>query len=184
VLRDDTPCAPSSLYSRTKLAGTEGVRRVSAGRGLPAVVARPFTVFGPGEHEGRLFPSLLRAARDGIDLPLSEGLQRRDFAFVGDVAEALVALATSPSAAATHGDVVNVATGTMHSVRDFVRAAATVLGIPAERLRFGALPAYADEMAHEGVSVERYRRHTGRSLPAHLADALTRAVAAWRALHG
>jgi nucleoside-diphosphate-sugar epimerase len=180
VLREDTPCQPTSLYSRTKLAGTEGVRRVCEERGLAAVVARPFTVFGPGEHEGRLFPSLMRAARERTDLPLSEGLQRRDFAFVGDVADALVALATSPHMAS--GDVVNVATGSMHAVRDFAHTTSVVLGMPAERLRFGALPGYPDEMAHERVSVARYRDRTGRSLPMDLTDAITRAVDAWDTL--
>src|SRR5262249_30320399 len=66
-LRETSPCRPTTVYGRTKLAGTLAVARVAReGRGLRAVVARLFTVYGAGERPGRLLPTLLDAAeRDG-----------------------------------------------------------------------------------------------------------------------
>ena len=135
VLREDSPSATTTLYGETKLAGTTAlVERARAG-GTRAIVARLFTVYGPGEHAGRLLPTLLAAAASGSDVELSEGVQRRDFAYVEDVAEGLLRLAVSP---AEPGDVVNLATGVMQSVRDFVQTSAHVAHMARDRLLFGA----------------------------------------------
>ncbi|MBC7898272.1 MAG: NAD-dependent epimerase/dehydratase, partial [Cytophagaceae bacterium] len=165
---------PFTTYGRTKLAGTRAVSEVAVGRGTRALTARLFTVFGEGEHEGRLFPSLVAAAAAGGPIDLSDGRQRRDFAFVGDVADALIALGDLP---VPPGDVVNVASGQLHTVEAFVRAAAVALGMPESHLRFGTLPTRNDEMAHDGVSVDRMRSRLGHALTADLDDMVRRAIA-------
>lgn len=173
-LREDTPPFPNTLYGRSKLEGTLGLASASAHLGLPAVTARLFTVYGPGEHEGRLLPTLLRAAAASPPHPieLTAGLQRRDFTFVDDVAEGLLRLGVVRGApgdpalgpgepACALGEVVNLATGVLTPVRAFTERAAAVLGIDPARLRFGALPARPEEMAHEPVAIERLRALTG-----------------------
>lgn len=158
-LDETTAPAPSTLYGRSKLAGTTGVAEIAATTGLPALTARLFTVYGPGERRGRLLPSLLAAAAaaDG-PLALTEGRQRRDFTYVGDVAEGLLRLGASETAP---GEIVNLATGRLMEVREFVRIAARILAIAPERLRFGALPSRPAEMTHDPVSLERLLRLTG-----------------------
>ncbi len=157
-LAEDTPEAPDTPYGRTKLDGTRALARLCPELGLPGLTARLFTVYGPGEHEGRLLPSLLHAAASGTALDLTSGEQQRDFTCVDDVAEGLVRLALS---AAPPGAVVNLATGTLVSVRAFAERAAAVLGIPPAHLRFGRIPTRESEMRHEPVSVERLRALTG-----------------------
>ena len=160
-LREDTPPAPTGLYGRSKLAGTEALARAASSGVLRAVSARLFTVYGPGERAGRLLPSLLEAARTGTELPLTAGNQRRDFTYVDDVAEGLLRLGVLSTPAL---GAVNLATGTLEAVRRFAERAAVVLGLPEERLRFGVLPGRPDEMMHDGVSVERLQELT-RWLP-------------------
>jgi nucleoside-diphosphate-sugar epimerase len=179
VLTEYTMPVPTTLYGQTKLRGTLALRHVAERQGSRAVTARLFTVFGAGEHEGRLFPSLLSAVRSGERLRLTDGRQRRDFAYVSDVAALLVDLALSEF---TPGEAVNLAAGTMHSVRDFVEEAARQLQLPREQLEFGALPTRPEEMAHDGVSVERLRALTGRTLPGDLPAIIGRAVADSRRL--
>ena len=77
------PTAPDTLYARTKLAGSMALQRFCVEHGFSALTVRLFTVYGPGEHAGRLLPSLLEAARRGNDFLLSVGYQQRDFAYVG-----------------------------------------------------------------------------------------------------
>ncbi len=148
----------TTLYGRTKLAGTRRLAEVAARRSLPALTARLFTVYGPGEHEGRLLPSLLAARDGGDDLPLTAGEQRRDFTWIGDVAAGLARLGARPC---EPGWVVNLATGRSTRVREFVEAAALELGIAPERLRFGTLPTRAEEMQHDPVNVGRLRACLG-----------------------
>ena len=157
-LAESTAPRPTTLYGRSKLAGTQVLTDVCQESGLRGVTARLFTVYGPGEHEQRLLPSLLRTAESGRPLDLTSGRQQRDFTFVGDIAEALLRLGAS---ADEPSEVVNVASGRFTTVRDFVETAAQVLGIERDLLHFGAVPVRDDEMEHEPVSVERLQKRTG-----------------------
>lgn len=149
---------PTTVYGRTKLAGTCAVTDLAASGRVRAVTARLFTVYGPGEHPGRLLPTLLAAAAGTGRIPLTAGTQQRDFTYVDDVAAGLVALGL---VAACEEPVLNLATGRLLSVRAFVKAAAAVLRIAPERLDFGARPTRPDEMEHEPVTVDRLRRVLG-----------------------
>lgn len=151
-LEEDSVAAPTTLYGATKLAGTQAVRRAADDSLLRAVTARLFTVYGPGEHPGRLLPSLVRAARSGAPLELTDGQQRRDFTFVGEVAEGLLRLGRLGAEAS---GIVNVASGTLTTVRAFVERAAAILGITDDQLHFGMVPTRRHEMAHDPVSITR-----------------------------
>ena len=109
-------------------------------------------------------------AATGSTVRLSAGTQRRDFGYVEDVAEGLLRLGLSSGAP---GQVVNLATGRLSSVREFAETAAHVLGLSPDRLEFGTEPVRADEMQISGVEVARLRDLTGFSLPSDL-DALLR----------
>ena len=170
---EDGPAVPHTAYGRTKLAGTTALRAVAAATGLASVTARFFTVFGPGEHERRLLPTIRQAARAGSAATLSSGRQRRDFTYVGDVAEGLLRLGLS---AGTPGEIVNLATGRMTSVRAFAEAAAKVLELPPDRLLFGTEPIRADEMRITAVDVSRLELRTGWMPDPDLERGIRRAV--------
>lgn len=168
-LSEETHCTPTTVYGRTKLAGTLAVADVSGTTGLRAVTARLFTVYGPGEHHGRLLPSLLDTADSGRPLDLTDGSQRRDFTFVEDAAEGLLRLgAAEPQA----GAIVNLATGRLETVRGFAETAGRVLSISPELLRFGARAGRPAEMEHDNVSVERLRGLTGWSPSTSIGDGI------------
>lgn len=149
---------PTTQYGWTKLAGTELVAEAVATGSLAALTARLFTVYGPGEHEGRLLPSLLQGAvSDGL-IPLTAGTQQRDFTYVADVAEGLLRLGLLPEPTYS---IVNLATGKLHQVKDFVMEAARVLHIDPNRLGFGLLPSRPDDMRHSEVHTTRLHQLLG-----------------------
>ena len=157
-LAEDSVPRPRTWYGKTKLAGTEALTRCSMSLGIPTLTARLFTVYGPGENAGRLLPSLVHAADTNTTVELTAGTQQRDFTYVQDVAEGLLRLAlvqTEP------GDVVNLATGKLASVRDFAEIAARILHLPSTSLRFGERPTRPEEMAHDDVAIHRLRKLTG-----------------------
>jgi nucleoside-diphosphate-sugar epimerase len=178
---EDAEPGPRTLYGRTKLAGTRLLAECAARRRLPSVTARLFTVYGPGEHPGRLLPSLLAAARAGEPLSLTGGEQRRDFTYVEDVAEGLLRLG---AAGCRPGETLNLATGTLQSVRQFAEQAADILGMPRGHLRFGALPLRGDEVAYPEVPVARLRELTGWSPPTGVAGGIRRTLEVARRLGG
>ncbi len=174
IVHEHGEVQPGTVYGRTKLAGTQAIARAAAAGGARAMTARLFTVFGPGEHEGRLLPSLRHAAAGGEPVDLTDGTQTRDFAFVDDVARALLHLADSSF---TAGEVVNIASGRLHTVRAFGEAVARASGMSGDRLRWGALPARPDEMHHQAVSVDRMVALLGYSLSPDLDEIVGRALA-------
>jgi nucleoside-diphosphate-sugar epimerase len=161
---------PTSAYGRTKHAGTRAVADATAG-GLPAVVACLFTVYGPGEHPGRLLPSLIEIARRPAHLSLTTGDQRRDFTYVDDVVEGLLRLGLADPAPEA---IVNLATGRLASVREFAETAARVLGFDATLLGFGDVPTRPDEMFHGPVLVARLERAIHWKPATPIADGIRR----------
>lgn len=155
ALSEETPTNPTTEYGRTKLDASLRVA-AAAREGLAASVARLFTVYGPGEHPGRLLPSLIAAARSGERVELSSGVQRRDFTYVDDVVEGLLRLGLSSPA--PDEAIVNLATGRLTSVREFVERAAAILPIDPSKLAFGARDTRAEEMWHDEVDLTRLCR--------------------------
>jgi UDP-glucose 4-epimerase len=158
---------PATLYGRSKAEGTRALTRCCQSCGVKGLTARLFTVYGPGEHPGRLLPSLLEAAREQKRLEMTAGTQMRDFTYVEDVADGLLRLGL---ATAYPGEIVNLATGRLTSVRRFAETAAKILCIPGDRLVFGSLPTRSEEMRHDPVTVERLRRSTGWVPPTNVAE--------------
>jgi nucleoside-diphosphate-sugar epimerase len=173
-LAEDVVPQPLTLYGQSKLAGTLALASCARKYGLAAVTARLFTIYGPGEHAGRLLPSLMRLRRSGASLDLTAGLQQRDFTHVEEAAEGLLRLGLC---SLERGVTVNLATGCLTSVRAFAETAAAELGIAANRLRFGALPARPEEMVHLPVAVGRLRRLTGWVPGVTIAEGIRRTIA-------
>jgi UDP-glucose 4-epimerase len=169
-LNENTMCTPTTLYGRTKLAGTVEIQQ----SGARALTARLFTVYGPGERQGRLLPALIECARTQTPLQLTDGRQLRDFTFVGDVADGLLRLGL---AAAQPGEIVNLATGQLATVRSFAERAGAVLGMDPALLQFGALPTRSEEMTHAPVSITRLRELTAWSPPTSIEQGIRATIA-------
>jgi nucleoside-diphosphate-sugar epimerase len=172
-LREDGPANPTTAYGKSKLEGTRAVVERCAALGLRGMVARVFTVYGPGEHSGRLLPSLIEAKRTGKALDLTSGVQRRDFTYVEDVAEGLLRLGLVSSGG---GGIVNLATGQLTSVRGFAESAAGILDIPWGHLRFGKIPARDGEMEHDPISLERMRHLVEWTPPVTIAQGIRKTM--------
>ena len=153
-LNEKTLPEPFLLYGMSKLKGTLQLKESCEALKLPGLTARLFTVYGPGEHAGRLFPSLQAVANSRKPLPLTSGFQKRDFTYVSEVAEGLLRLGLAEPLA---GDWVNLATGKLNTIRDFVGVVAREYAIPRELLIFSAIPTREDEMHHDPVSVRRLK---------------------------
>jgi len=176
-LHESTPAKPTTLYGRTKLEGTVRLKGVCAETGLRGITARLFTVYGPGEHLTRLLPTLCASSRTQCPIELTAGTQRRDFTYVDDVAEGLLRLGLSET---PPGEVVNLATGRLTSVREFAETAARVIGLDPGRLRFGVLPVRPEEMSHAPVTVRRLVDLTGWRPPTDVTTGITQTWSSWR----
>lgn len=117
-----------SPYAAAKLGAEQLVESYRIAYGMPVVVLRPFSVYGPRQSRGGVIASIMRqliadsGATRSVELAAPDVV--RDFCFVEDVAEALVTAAIGSREAST----LNVATGRGTSIANIARAAAEAIG--------------------------------------------------------
>jgi len=171
-LEESATPAPLGLYGTTKLQGTVRLQQACQAVGLQGVTARLCQLYGPGEHPGRLLPSLMAARGQEGPLVLSVGTQRKDFTYVADVAEGLLRLGLSQG---HPGEIVNLATGKLTTVREFATTAAHLLRLDPATLRFEK-PIPDNELEHEDIATGRLLDLTGWIPPTGVADGIRQTV--------
>jgi nucleoside-diphosphate-sugar epimerase len=171
---ESTPLEPATLYGACKHATHVAARAVADELGVALAWGRIFFLYGPGEPEGRLVSSVARALVAGEDVSTTDGLQRRDFMHVADVAAAFAALVDAEITGA-----VNVASGDAVSVRELIKLLEQASGV-SDRVQFGALPARPEEPAVVAADVRRLRTEVGFQPAIALAAGLAQTIGWWR----
>lgn len=123
---EQTPLQPRGFFGGTKAAGSLLLAAAAGERGVRSAVLRAFQVYGPQDHPGRLVPTVLRAAAEGTELPLTAPGQRRDWVHVDDVVEACLRAALADDLPA--GQVLNVGTGVQTANEELVALVEQVTG--------------------------------------------------------
>src|SRR3972149_4482449 len=119
-LREDAPLNPHSPYAVSKLSADYYVRTIGDLWSIETMCLRVFNAYGPGQHlpasHPPVIPNFLRqAVRGGTLVMHSDGRQTRDYVFVDDVVNAMVAAATAPGVERLR---INVGSGTETSSRE------------------------------------------------------------------
>ena len=103
------PLVGQSPYSATKIAADKLVESFYLSFQLPVVTARPFNTFGPRQTARAVIPTIISQLLSGAEsLTLGELTPTRDFNYVLDTVDALIALGLCPNA---EGRVINIGTG-------------------------------------------------------------------------
>jgi dTDP-glucose 4,6-dehydratase len=125
--REDAPLAPRSPYAAAKAAGELLVRSYVITHGVDAVVTRGSNTYGPYHHPEKLIPLFVTNALDDRPLPLyGDGLQRREWLYVGDHAAAVDFVLRHGEAGRTY----NIAGPTERTNREDVTLLLEQLGKP------------------------------------------------------
>ncbi|HEX2470441.1 MAG TPA: dTDP-glucose 4,6-dehydratase [Candidatus Limnocylindrales bacterium] len=125
--REGDPLAPRSPYAAAKAAGELLVRSYVVTHGLDAVVPRGSNTYGPYHHPEKLIPLFITNAIDDLPLPLyGDGMQRRDWLYVSDHADAIDHVLRHGAT----GETYNIPGGTEMANRDTVRLLLERLGKP------------------------------------------------------
>ena len=130
----ETPLEPATFYGIAKDATHRVVAGFAERASFELAWARPFLLYGPGEDERRLIPSVTRSLLEGNVADVSDGTLVRDFLHVEDVALAFVALIESE----VQGPV-NISSGVGVTLREVIERVAQAAGAPG-LVRFGAVP--------------------------------------------
>jgi nucleoside-diphosphate-sugar epimerase len=128
--QEDFPFAPfPEPYALSKVRGDELVQRMIAEEGLPAVIVRPGTFFGPGDqlHFGRIADRL----RSGRGIIVGRGNNALPLVYVSDVVQGLL-LALDHERAL--GQAFNITNDEPLTQKEFLLAIAREIGAGAPRV--------------------------------------------------
>lgn len=148
---------PFSAYAASKVAAWAFGRMYWRAYNLPIVTVRPFQVYGPGQPDHTLIPAAIHAALSGRDLPMTEGEQQRDFIYVEDVVEGMLAAGLVPG---IDGESLDLGSGIARPIREVVERIGELTGATG-RILYGALPYRPSEVMHLVADAERTARLTG-----------------------
>jgi UDP-glucuronate 4-epimerase len=123
---EDSPTRPFSPYGVTKLAMEHLALAYGENWGLPVVLLRYFTVYGPGQRPDMVLHKFITAGAQGLPVTVyGDGEQVRDFTYVSDAVAATIAATTVD---VPPGSVLNVAGGSSCTVNELVRLVAQGMG--------------------------------------------------------
>lgn len=176
--REDLALRPQAPYDVSKAAADLIARSYWPACGLPVATARLTNVYGPGDrHRSRLVPGATMAALAGRAPEIrSDGTPERDFLFIDDAVEALLAIARALDREEARGQAFNAGAGHAHQVRDVVGRICALAGTGVEPDVRGA-PAAPDR---QYVDTAKLRELTGWGPSVGLEDGLRRTVAWYR----
>jgi nucleoside-diphosphate-sugar epimerase len=124
------PVQPLSPYAVAKLAGEHYVATYARLYDLATVRLRYFNIFGPRQDPenqyAAVIPKFSQCALRGEAPPIfGDGLQSRDFTYVGNAVDANLLACTAPNVS---GELMNIACGTRFSLLELVQAINSILG--------------------------------------------------------
>jgi len=133
-VREDAIPNPRSPYAVSKLAAEYYVRTIGALWGIETVCLRVFNAYGPGQHlppvHAPVVLNFLRQAiQNGTLVIHGDGSQTRDYVYLDDVVNAMVAAANAPD---IDQAIINVGSGRETSVRELARLVIEVTGTQPE----------------------------------------------------
>jgi len=123
--------APISPYGVSKLAGDLYARVYGRLHGLKTVVARPFSVYGPGLRRQVVWDILTKLHQKNPPMLHGTGGETRDFVFVEDLCRALIAVAAEGKG------LYNVCSGQETTIAELALRLAKLSGV--EPLRFSGV---------------------------------------------
>jgi dTDP-glucose 4,6-dehydratase len=134
--RETDPLAPRNIYSALKAGGDILAQTYAAVFKLDIVIARPANNYGPRQFEEKLMPKILtrffkiKAGLESPKVPIyGDGGQIRDWLYVRDTAEALLALYEKGKT----GEAYNLGAHQFRTVLEVVQAISPLVGVDWEK---------------------------------------------------
>jgi nucleoside-diphosphate-sugar epimerase len=176
---------PLCVHAIHKLMAEQYLRLYQRLYGISYAVARVTNPYGPGQPRSRIdygvVNRLIHLALVGETLPIyGDGRQRRDYIYIDDVVEALLALGLPDGPSLAASGVFNVGTGIGTSIADMATAITRTAG--GGRLGFVPWPPLAEQIETGDfvADITRIRAEFGWQPAVALEEGLRRTVAFYR----
>ena len=140
--REDMPVRPVSHYAISKAIASQFALEMHAAKDLPVTILRIFTAYGLGQPDKMFFSQLINHAILNCHFNMSDGVQKRDFVHVDNVAAAIKASITADNAV---GRIINIAGGKGIRLCDLANHVWKRCGADEDKLHLGSREKIGDD---------------------------------------
>jgi len=154
VIDETYPVNPKTAYAATKLACLDLVKCFCEIHEIEWYWFRLFPLFGPGESDRWLIPSLIKAMCTKDSMDLTPGEQLLPYLYVGECAKAIV----SPLQTDDKSGIYNVCADNPRPLKELVTMIKDKVN-PAFKLNFGALPYRFGQSMFMGSHTDKLARN-------------------------
>lgn len=121
---ESSALAATNPYALSKKLAEEACQFYAERYGVSVTVLRPFNIYGPGQSETFLVPTILKQLESRTEVRVRDLEPRRDYIYVTDVVDAIIR-----AVAASGGySVLNLGSGRSSSVAELIHAIQQVWG--------------------------------------------------------
>lgn len=160
-VQEDHPLQGQSTYAASKISADKLAESFYCSYGLPVVILRPFSVYGPRQPINAFIPSLINQALTCPEIHPGSLETRRDYIYVSDIVAGFLKAAAAPG---VEGHVYNLGSGQEVTTAHLLEA---ILDLGAQ---FGltARPtivtnSHHSDLRQEGLSIGEGNNGFGRS---------------------
>jgi NAD dependent epimerase/dehydratase len=124
-ISEEHPLKGQSPYSATKIGADQIALSYYRSFETPVAIARPFNTYGPRQSARAVIPTIITQIANGqSEIKLGAITPTRDFSYVTDTADGLIAIAMNEKSV---GEVINLGSNFEISIGDTVRLIAEVM---------------------------------------------------------
>lgn len=121
---EEHPTAAFNPYAQTKIIGEQLCQGYNRDFGVPVVILRPFNIYGKGQNEDFLIPTIIKQAKTGRIL-LKDPCPKRDIVYIDDVIDLFIKAMEYNQ---TGCEIFNIGTGLSYSVRELTEMIIDLFG--------------------------------------------------------
>ena len=171
---------PLTLYAASKKADEQMAHSYAHLYGIPCTGLRFFTVYGPWGRPDMAYYSFMAAIMAGQPLRIfGNGSMRRDFTYIDDIVDGVVAALDRPRARGRHR-LYNLGNNNAASVNDLIAAIEAATGKQAAR---NEVPAPPGEVAETWADISESQRDLGFTPKVSLPEGIHRFADWYRHYH-
>lgn len=158
---EDDPLQPQSPYAVSKLAGEQLCSLYHSQFGVPTLILRYFTAFGPRQRPNMFIHMLIRHMLQQGEISLFNGGQhQRDFTYIDDIVAANLLALNSKAA----GEIFNIASGQKVSLYSLVERLEALLQCTAQ---IGLSPYQAGDALTSWGDIRKAQAHLNYTPRSH-----------------
>ncbi len=116
-IAESCPIMVSNPYGLSKKLAEDACSFYSGSYGVPATILRPFNVYGPGQNENFLIPSIIQQVLNADKVTVKDLEPKRDYIYIDDLISAILKSLNNVNGL----NIFNVGSGISYSVADLIR---------------------------------------------------------------